>query len=66
MRRLTTVYIPFNRNQDESEFKQWCSEKINFYSTEITWVCERKASLFLVFTFGEASDAVAFRLRFGL
>jgi hypothetical protein len=66
MRSLTAVYIPLNRNKDVLEFKQWCSEKINYYSTETTWVCERKARQFLVFTFGEATDAVAFRLAFGL
>jgi len=66
MRNLTHVYVPANRNKQEQEFKDWCLEKVSPYSTEITWICERKAKLFLVFTFGEATDALAFKLKFGL
>jgi hypothetical protein len=66
MRNLTPVYIPANRKRQEQEFKDWCLEKVSPYSTEITWICTCHARLFLVFTFGEPTDAVAFKLRFGL
>jgi hypothetical protein len=66
MRNLTHVYVPVNKNKHEQEFKNWCLERVSSYSTEITWTCERKAMQFLVFTFGDATDALAFKLRFGL
>lgn len=66
MRNLTHVYVPVNRNKHEQLFRNWCLEQVSPYSTEITWTCERKPMAFLVFTFGEASDALAFKLTFGL
>jgi hypothetical protein len=66
MYKTTHVYIPINRNKDDSEFIEWCMENVSFYSTESTWIAERKASSFLIYRFAEATDALAFKLRFGL
>lgn len=66
MYNITHVYIPLNRNRDKEEFKHRCLTNVSPYSTEITWVLEEKSSKFLVFNFFEASDAMAFKLRFGL
>jgi hypothetical protein len=67
MRSLTTVYVPANRNRQEEEFKDWCSERVSPYSTEITWTYKRIGKHpFLVFEFGEPTDAMAFKLKFGL
>jgi hypothetical protein len=66
MKTTTHVYIPVNRNKDDPQFIEWCMENVSFYSTEYTWIAERKASLFLIYRFGEATDALAFKLKFGL
>ena len=66
MYNITHVYIPVNRNKNKEEFMQWCLTNVSPYSTEITWKLETKGERFLVFNFFEATDALAFKLKFGL
>lgn len=71
MNRLTHVYIPQNRRKEKEEFKDWCLSHVSSYSTEATWTYSNGNSYHdnkpvMIFNFFEASDAMAFKLRFGL
>lgn len=66
MKTTQHVYIPTNRHRDDANFVSWCSENISYYSTEMTWVADRTSTGFLIYRFSEHTDALAFKLRFGL
>lgn len=66
MYNITHVYIPINRNGRREEYREWCINNVSPYSTEITWIMVERPVSSTIIDFYEASDALAFKLRFGL
>jgi hypothetical protein len=79
MNKLTQVSIPENKTGLKDEYIDWCMTNVSPYSTEITWIAKkipaantianrnrRWPPVAYIFTFGNAEDATAFKLRFAL
>lgn len=70
--KSTEVYVPVMSRITETECVEWCWNNVSPYSTETTWtrrpVPKHKFGSIIkfIFVFYNASDAVAFKLRFGL